>query len=196
MSKFGYITDVEQAFRDNKGIFTPQDIIELDQENKWTNFGQLELIQTQSVSSVATVDFTSIKENIYQVHFLTMIAEGGADYDILLKNSADDGFETSNYKYGIQYGTSAGSFGEDRSTSDSKIMFTQGSANENGYAYFYNLGDSTQYSYVTNHAYGVNGFKFGSGVRSVAEVVNGIRIDGRSGDITSAIISLYGIRSF
>jgi hypothetical protein len=40
----------------------------------------------------------------------------------------------------------------------------------------------------------VNGTKFGSGVRSVAEVVNGIRIDGRTGDITSAIISLYGIR--
>ena len=36
MSKeYGYIgKEVEQAFRDNKGIFTPQDIIELDQENK------------------------------------------------------------------------------------------------------------------------------------------------------------------
>ena len=41
MSKeYGYIgKEVTQAFRDNKGIFTPQDIIELDQENKWTNFG-------------------------------------------------------------------------------------------------------------------------------------------------------------
>ena len=48
MSKeYGYIgKEVTQAFRDNKGIFTPQDIIELDQVNKWTNFGQLELIQT------------------------------------------------------------------------------------------------------------------------------------------------------
>ena len=51
MSKeYGYIgKEVEQAFRSNKGIFTPQDIIELDQENKWTNFGQLELIQTQTI---------------------------------------------------------------------------------------------------------------------------------------------------
>jgi hypothetical protein len=196
MSKeYGYIgKEVTQAFRSNKGIFTPQDIIELDQENKWTNFGQLELIQTQTVSSVATVDFTSIKENIYNVHFLTMIAEGGADYDILFSNDSGSSFETSNYQYGIQFGTSAGSFGEDRTTSDSKIMFTQGSANENGYAYFYNLGDSTKYSFLTNHAYGVNGTKFGSGLRTVAEVVNGIRIDGRTGNFTSAIISLYGIR--
>ena len=53
MSKeYGYIgKEVTQAFRDNKGIFTPQDIIELDQENKWTNFGQLELIQTQTFTT-------------------------------------------------------------------------------------------------------------------------------------------------
>jgi hypothetical protein len=31
-------------------------------------------------------------------------------------------------------------------------------------------------------------------LRTVAEVVNGIRIDGRTGNFTSAIISLYGIR--
>ena len=56
MSKeYGYIgKEVTQAFRDNKGIFTPQDIIELDQENKWTNFGQLELIETQNVSGTPT----------------------------------------------------------------------------------------------------------------------------------------------
>ena len=74
MSKeYGYIgKEVTQAFRDNKGIFTPQDIIELDQENKWTNFGQLELIETQTISSTpTTIDFTSIKENIYDVHFMT-----------------------------------------------------------------------------------------------------------------------------
>ena len=74
MSKeFGYIgKEVEQAFRNNKGIFTPQDIIELEQENKWTNFGQLELIQNQTISS-STNDaiFSDIKQNIYNGHFLT-----------------------------------------------------------------------------------------------------------------------------
>ena len=74
MSKeYGYIgKEVEQAFRSNKGIFTPQDIIELDQENKWTNFGQLELIQTQIASSASALDFTAIQESTYNVHFLTV----------------------------------------------------------------------------------------------------------------------------
>ena len=63
MSKeFGYIgKEVTQSFRNNKGIFTPQEIIELDQENKWTNFGQLELIETQTVSSsTSNLEFTDL----------------------------------------------------------------------------------------------------------------------------------------
>ena len=71
--KYGYIgKEVTQAFRDNKGIFTPQDIIELDQENKWTNFGQLELIQTiVSSGSTTSIEFTELKENEYKTHLFT-----------------------------------------------------------------------------------------------------------------------------
>ena len=45
-NKYGYIADTgpEQAFRSNTGVFDPADINELIAENKWTNFGQLELI--------------------------------------------------------------------------------------------------------------------------------------------------------
>ena len=71
MSKeYGYIgKEVTQAFRSNKGIFTPQDIIELDQGNKWTNFGQLELISTLvSSSSTTTMEFTELKEHEYDTH--------------------------------------------------------------------------------------------------------------------------------
>ena len=73
-NKYGYIADTgpEQAFRSNTGVFNPADINELIAENKWTNFGQLELIETQTVSSAAaTVDFTSIQESTYNVHLLT-----------------------------------------------------------------------------------------------------------------------------
>ena len=71
MSKFGYITDVEQSFRNNKGIFTPQEIIELDQENKWTNFGQLELIQTQSASDVNNLEKIFIMFILLQFQIFT-----------------------------------------------------------------------------------------------------------------------------
>ena len=74
-NKYGYIADTgpEQAFRSNTGVFDPADINELLAEDKWTNFGQLELIETATVSSdVATVSFDSIQENIYNVHFITV----------------------------------------------------------------------------------------------------------------------------
>ena len=58
---------VTQAFRSNKGVLTPNQIIELDNENKFTKFGQLELIQTQSASNSAALDFTSIKETICNI---------------------------------------------------------------------------------------------------------------------------------
>ncbi len=72
-SEFGYIPESpEQSFGNNKGIFTPTDIYDLTRADKYTNYGQLELIETQTASAVATLDFTSIQESIYNVHFLTM----------------------------------------------------------------------------------------------------------------------------
>ena len=61
---------VTQAFKSNQGVLTPNQIIELDNENKFTKFGQLELIETQTVSSVSTFEFADLKD--YNVHFLTV----------------------------------------------------------------------------------------------------------------------------
>ena len=53
MSEFGYIPEApEQSAFNNKGIFSPSDIYNLDQVDKWTNFGQLELIQSQTYISI------------------------------------------------------------------------------------------------------------------------------------------------
>ena len=51
-NKYGYVgVDIpEQSFGNNKGIFNPAEINELVADNKWTTFGQLELIETQTVS--------------------------------------------------------------------------------------------------------------------------------------------------
>ena len=64
MSEYGYIPEApEQSFGNNKGIFTPKDIYDLTRADKYTNYGQLELIETQTVSSaVSSVDFTNIKD--------------------------------------------------------------------------------------------------------------------------------------
>ena len=47
-NEFGYIPESpEQSFGNNKGIFTPTDIYDLTRADKYTSYGQLELIETQ-----------------------------------------------------------------------------------------------------------------------------------------------------
>ena len=61
MSEYGYIPESPaQSFGNNKGIFSPNDIYDLTRADKYTQYGQLELIQTQTASSVTTLDFTTL----------------------------------------------------------------------------------------------------------------------------------------
>jgi hypothetical protein len=208
MSKeYGYIgKEVEQAFRDNKGIFTPQDIIELDQENKWTNFGQLELIETQTISSASSAIFTSIQESTYNVHFLTIIdfqpATDGTDCRIRFFESGVEE-SASVYKVAYNFNSQSNVTGEVKSTGQDRLRgtFNVGNAsNEAGnyYSYFYNLGDSTKYSFQTMHGShiantGELSIAFGSGVLPQTSTVDQIKIYNASGNF-SCTASLYGIR--
>ena len=54
----------------NQGIFDVNSIVDLKHHDQWSTLGQLELIETQTVSSVSTVDFTNLGN--YNVHFLTI----------------------------------------------------------------------------------------------------------------------------
>ena len=49
----------------NSGVFSITDSADLESQGKLS--GSLELIEEQTVSSVSTVDFTSIKQNVYDV---------------------------------------------------------------------------------------------------------------------------------
>ena len=211
MSKeYGYIgKEVTQAFRDNKGIFTPQDIIELDQENKWTNFGQIELIETQTVSSsVSTLEFTDLKD--FNVHFFT-VADAQNSNDS--KGVAFRLYESGTLESGSVYDTarqicaSGGSFSENRSSSNSAIRFGDNTLKSssprtkiNGYLYFYNLLDSTRTSHTTQHSSNFSNsgdFRsfFGSNVLPQTSYVNQIQVMAfNTGTIDSGTFSLYGIR--
>ena len=70
--KYGYKgAEPTQSFGNNTGVFDPNDINNLIADNKWTTFGQLELIETQTVTSAtAYVDFTNLGS--YNVHFMTV----------------------------------------------------------------------------------------------------------------------------
>lgn len=213
-SEFGYIPESpEQSFGNNKGIFTPTDIYDLTRADKYTNYGQLELIGTQTYSSAVTViDFTSIQESTYNVHFMTCSQMSAAVDNIhtmnirLFENGVVETagvYHTARQNAGLN--PSVG-FNESRSTSANKIALQFGSGtatgeNESAYIYFYNLGDSSKYSFVTHQSVGLtndNYFMsaFGSAVLPQASVVDGIRLKTNSNNYNDFKVSLYGIKEY
>ena len=209
MSEYGYIPEApEQSFGNNKGIFNPKDIYDLTRADKYTNYGQLELIETQTFSGVSTVDFTSIDESTYNVHFMTLsdIEHTSANSTTRIQYFESGVLETGSvYQYALQSGDAGGSFVETKSTGNTIIFLSynnNGTATgdlESGYVYFYNLGDSAKYSFNTQQIVfqdnGLFRMDFGSGVLPQASTVDGIRLD-FGGANTSGIISLYGIKEY
>ena len=208
-NKYGYVgVDIPaQSFGSNKGVFNPAEINELVSDNKWTTFGQLELIETQTVSGVASVDFTSIDESTYNVHFLTINNLTTVNDEVWMRAKFYESgvLETASvYQYAHQYGFATGTFGEGKGTSSGSIQFganVGNATNESGasYLYFYNLGDNSKYSFATYQDVSVNQshyflMNFGSGVMTQASTVDGIQFSLTSGNIDTGTFSLYGIR--
>ncbi|MDA7543935.1 hypothetical protein N8814_05295 [Acidimicrobiia bacterium] len=211
MSEYGYIPEApEQSAFNNKGIFKPKDIYNLDQTNKWTpQLGQLELIETQTASSASadiyTVNFESIQESQYNVHFLTFSEGKSNGYQYLSLRFGNGGtYTTTGYQYAAQEYLDTGSFSEKRSTSDNMLRI--GSyvyRGENAYAYIYNIGDSAKYTFTTSMQSAVRdnnlGFRgqFGSGVLRTASSFNNIQIL-RTNSVGwySFKASLYGIKEY
>mgnify|MGYP000856570468 CR=1 FL=1 len=210
MSEYGYIPEApEQSFGNNKGIFKPKDIYDLTRADKYTNYGQLELIETQTVSSVANVEFTNLGN--YNVHFLTIndtkVVNDNVWFQVRFYESGV--LETANaYQFANQVGTSTGTFYYAKSTANSKLQFMTGAnignaTNESGnaYCYFYNLTDSSKYSFMTHQCVVTSpstntNMNFGSGTMSQKSAVDGIQLFLASGNIASASISLYGIKEY
>ena len=201
-NKYGYVgVDIPaQSFGNNKGVFNPAEINELVANNQWTSFGQLELIQTQTASAVGSVEFTDIKQDTYNVHFMTFsMTESTSPFVTRLSNNGGTSYITSGYQVAGQYGSVSGTFGEDKTTSGGVII--EGGAGgaglgKNQYAYLYNLGDSTKYSFCTSHHMSEHPtlghyMAFYSSVYPTAQVHNAIFVGATS---ITGTISLYGIR--
>ena len=208
-SEFGYIPESpEQSPFNNKGIFTPTDIYNLDRDSKWTQLGQLILLQTQTVSS-AVCDFV-LQETKYNTHFFTFtdIHFGSqSEFGYRLSNDNGTSFETG-YQFANQRGLENGSFSERISTSQNTArLFGDIGSNAlsagDGYMYLYNAGDSTRFTHSTSHcairdASDKSGMEYGGQVYNHAEQINQIRfgLGTAMGAMSSATISLYGIESF
>jgi len=203
-NKYGYVgKDVPtQSFGSNKGVLNTDDLYELSNAGKLTQYGQLELIETQTVSTVSTVDFTNLGD--YNVHFLTInnlqVAVSNTRLGVRFYESGV--LETANvYQWAFQQ-CLQGSGAEFKSTSHSSIPIQIEQPinfGGGGHNYFYNLTDSSKYSFITNqHIRTSNAVitEFGSGVMAQASEVTGFQIGSydSSNYNFSLTASLYGIR--
>ena len=186
----------------NSGVFSITDVAELQSQGKLG--GSLELIEEKSISAVSSVIFTDIKETVYDVHYLQII-----DYQPATDNTDirirffESGVEESAsvYQYAYQYGTEGGSFGEVKSTGADHIRGSFNTGNtttekSNTYTYFYNLGNSSKYSFTTHQGMSISGpiyMFFGGGVLPQASTVNQIKLFNASGNF-SCTAKLYGVK--
>ena len=170
--------------------------------------GKLELIETKTFSGVSFVDFTSIQENTYNVHFMTLnnIQHTGNLDTTNIQLYENGVLETASvYQQAYQTGTSGGLFQEGKSTAIAAPYWSYNNNgttqdardSENGYIYFYNLGDSSKYSFFTHQMgftdFGLYRMSFGSAVLPQASTVDGIRLKMQNGYSASGTASLYGI---
>lgn len=198
-----YLGTQPNNLKQNAGLYTPSDILQLEKDGHWG--GSLELIQEQTFSGVTNVDFTSIQGGAYDVHFMTYNFTVGSDNKRagfrLFENGSIE--EAGVYQVATQSGNATGSFSEVRSTSSSDLRAINeigGAADErgSGYAYFYNLNNSSKYSFMTFNSTATNVdnnevFEFGSGLLPQASLVDGIRLFGISTTITG-IAELFGVK--
>ena len=194
----------------NSGVFDVNDIRYLMDYQQWPTPGELQLIETQTVSSATNVDFTNLGN--YNVHLLTVnnhtFPAGSQDYGIRLYENGV--LETASvYQYALQQCGIGGNFYEVRSTGANHIRIDNTGSEQwvqHWYCYFYNLSDSSKYSFVTFHkmpkrltsggSYNSSGtyIEFGSGVLPQASKVDGIRVYDSSQTASAGTLSLYGIR--
>jgi hypothetical protein len=204
---FGYIGDISTKIKQqvkNEGILSVTELLELEKDGFLG--GSLELIAESNYSSgVSTVDFLSIKEDVYDVHLFTFkncTATGNSNLRVQLYESGV--LETASvYKRALQTQTTSGGT-EARSTGVNPITIvnfasTASTRVGNGYIYFYNLGNSNAFSYLTFQVYGGHTeeqFSFGSASLPQASTVDGIRFLAGAGSDTFSQFNfkLYGVK--
>jgi len=183
----------------NSGVFSITDVAELQSQGKLG--GSLELIEEQTFSATTTIDFTSIQGTKYDVMVAQLIdvqTNGGND-NIDMRFYESGVLETASvYQYALQYGYPS-TFGETKSTGADRMVIApnQNSENSNGYVYFYNLNNSSKYSFYTVQTTNLSGgnffYYFGGGVLPQASEVDGIRFFSDTYNLEGTI-RLFGVK--
>ena len=217
-NKYGYsgVDIPTQVAFANVGKFDPSEINELVQEDKWTTFGQLELIQTEVSSSNATaIEFTNLKENEYTIHMFVFnnVKSNSAGQLSFNVYTEQYGYDTNaHYSTHTQRCFSTGSFNEWRQH-NSAYNYVSGTPLSdqtdqamNGYMLMYHAGDTTNYTEFNNHIIGAHSTsiysysefggltynKYGYAITKLKFKIGG----GTTQFTDGSTISLYGIKRY
>ena len=202
---FGYLGDTSTKIKQvkkNDGVISIAEAYELEKAGHLG--GSLELIAEQNYSTdVASVDFLSIKENVFDVHLFTFKNVTSASNSNLRFQFYESGvLETASvYDFARQFSTTS-SNSENNEENEDKLnavnyATTTSTRVGNGYIYFYNLGISSKYSSMSFQATGghtEDQFVFGGGYLPQASTVDGIRFLDGSGTFTNFNFKLYGVK--
>ena len=124
------------------------------------DFGKLELIQTHTItSSTSAVEFTSISEDVYKTHFLTIarMKPDGDNKAVRIELSNDGGssyHNSSGYYWSFDYMKANGTFQPKGASNDSHFSLVHNIGNNGSecwggaFVYLYNLGNSSKQSTV------------------------------------------------
>ena len=199
-----YLGTQPNDVKKNTGLYTPSEILQLTKDGSWG--GSLELIETKDLTGTTptAIDFTNLKEDVYDVHFLQYINLQITGSDTIRARVSNDGGSTyestSQYDSAIQTMSTGGTFSETtRVNFQSFDRIGQNAVNQpyNGYIYIYNAGDSSKFTFLTHHVTNENdGFRFGGQVYHVAETVNAFRLFLTSNTFkdVGSVLKLYGVK--
>jgi len=172
MSEFGYIPEApEQSAGNNKGIFTPKDIYNLDLASKWTSdkYGLVHIETITADGSTNSITFNDIQNDVYRTQ--VFYYSGGATTNgqhLDMRLSADNGssfISSSNYSSISIYGNNKTVNTNSAGNSETSMTYMISSDNFGlpvtpattvGYFYFTNWYDSNKYSSVTGGNLGYN----------------------------------------
>ena len=195
-----YLGSQPNNLKQNIGLYTPSEILQLEKDGHWG--GSLELIAEQTVSGSSTINFTTIKENVYDVHLMQFsLIEGASEIALEMRLSNDGGssFENSNYISAVQFCGTNGGFGVSQTTSGDRFRvlgYTNTSTPINAYVYLYNLGSSSKFSFITQHSTISTIFSyFGGQGYMVTETINALQLLNSAGsNFTGGTAKLYGVK--
>ena len=163
----------------------------------------IKLASGSGVSSLSVTDCFSADYDIYKVVVAKSLNSAEVNLDIRFIDSGGSIIADSEYDYATLQLNSTSSFGERRSTGNTKIsrLIAYGGDEQKtggtGYAYVFNPYNSSSYTYTTGASQSISGTTFAGdkqiGVHVSAEQITGIALIPSSGT-TTLIINVYGLK--